>query len=165
MDRPAFISAICAQHGVSLDAAERAADRRYGKSVEIPAADTRRLEKQIEHECDVMMMKLGFEIIRFSHPGKTKQTIGIADRRYYRRFRAFALAPMPIAVWVELKSATGRQRPGQELFQELVTACDEHYVIGGIEELAAWLVQQGIATRTGNELTPLGADPRSTENE
>lgn len=156
MDRAAFLAAMRDQ-GIPLDVAEREAEQRY-PTVEIPAADARRLEKQIEHECDVMMQKLGFEVIRFSHPGKTKQTPGIADRRYYRRPnvspRRLGSGWTPISVWFECKSAHGRQRPGQKLFQELVTACGEHYVIGGTEELAAWLVEQGIAPRVGTALDP-----------
>lgn len=46
MDRAAFVSNFRAQFAVSLDDAERAADRKFGKSVEIPAANVRRLEKQ-----------------------------------------------------------------------------------------------------------------------
>ena len=95
-----------------------------------------RLEKQIEHEGDVLMQKRGFEVIRFSHPGKTQQTPGIPDRRYYRRPRSDSPA---LVVWVEYKSAHGRQRPGQRLFQELAEACGESYVLGGIEKLTDWL--------------------------
>lgn len=157
MDRAAFVSALQLSHGVDPESAELAADRKFGQRVEIPAADARRLEKQIEHQCDVMMQKLGFEVIRFSHPGKTKQTIGIPDRRYMRRmFNRHARAVRrERCVWFECKAAGGRQRPGQKLFQELAMECGEAYVIGGIEELAEWLVEQGIATRVGNELEPI----------
>lgn len=164
MDRAAFVSNFRAQFGVSEDTAERAADRAIGRAVEIPATDSRRLEKQIEHECDVMMQKLGFEVIRFSHPGKTRQTPGIPDRRYYHRNRIRLVGrDMTVAyfvVWVEFKSATGTQRPGQKLFQELVTDCGEDYVLGGVEELVKWLVDRGVAKRVGDQLEPADTGAR-----
>lgn len=168
MDRAAFVSSFREQYpGADPGAIERAADRKFGPPVvEIPAADARRLEKQIEHQCDVMMQKLGFEVIRFSHPGKTRQTPGISDRRYMRRARVVDVrdwrgvvdhqATRPaVCVWFECKSASGQQRPGQKLFQELVEACGEHYVLGGVEELATWLVEQKIARRVGTALEPI----------
>jgi len=124
--------------------------RTFGAPDSVSAAvDARALEKQIERAGDVLMQQLGFEVIKFSHPGKTQQTPGIPDRRYYRRPRIVERIDgrfwtPPLAVWVEYKSATGSQRPGQKLFEEMVVACDEHYVLGGIAELRAWLVAQGI---------------------
>lgn len=109
-----------------------------------------RSEKGIEAAGDRLMQEHGFEVIRFSHPGKTRQTEGIPDRRYYRRPRApHAGGPWTatnmraeaLVVWVEYKSANGHQRPGQKLFQELAEACGEPYVLGGIAELSAWLAQ------------------------
>jgi hypothetical protein len=91
------------------------------------------LEKQIEHEGDVMMQRLGFEAIRFSHPGKTRHTAGIPGRRYYRRPRAGSLA-LGVGRVQERRWATTPTK----LFQELVEACSEAYVIGGLGELAAW---------------------------
>lgn len=148
MDRATFVLAARAQ-GVPLDQAERRAAELYG------AVEDRRTEKQIEHAGDVLMQKLGFTVIRFSHPGKTKQTPGIPDRLYLRRPRRQmgVLASgqevpyarlKALSVWVEYKSASGQQRPGQKLFQELVTACGHNYVLGGIAELTAWLDAQGI---------------------
>lgn len=126
--------------------------KRTAAAADVPVVDQAALEKSIEHAGDVLMQKLGFEVIRFSHPGKTKQTEGIADRRYYHRGRQ-------LAVWWEAKSATGVQRPGQKLFQELVTACGEPYVLGTHDDLMAWLVDHRIATRVvtprGDVLEPL----------
>lgn len=125
-------------------------------AVALAPIDVAALEKQVEHEGDQLMQKLGFEVIRFSRPGKTKQTPGIPDRRYYRRPRVVSQetrpdglvlrhTTKPIVVWVEYKSATGEQRPGQKLFQELCTECGEAYVLGGLAELQTWLVERGIA--------------------
>jgi hypothetical protein len=148
------------------EAAARAKLGLSGSGVDVPAIDERALEKQIEKDSDDMMLKLGFEAIKFSHPGKTMQTPGISDRRYYRRPRVIQRSDGQYVtkawcVWVELKSSTGRQRPGQKLFQELVTACGEHYVVGGIEPLVAWLVEHRIAERVGNVLEPIADDGHS----
>lgn len=130
--------------GVGHDAAVREADAKFrGLEFDEERFDAR-LEKHIEHDGDVMMQKAGFEVIRFSHPGKTRQTPGIPDRRYYRRPRETErpsgryLQPA-LVVWVEYKSASGKQRPGQKLFQEMCEACGEPYVRGGLDELSAWL--------------------------
>ena len=131
LERAAYIASLQGA-GVARSAAERMATEKFGPAVVVDA----RTEKDIEHLGDVMMQKLGFEVIRFSHPGKTKQTPGIADRLYIRRPRS---PHAGIAVWVEYKSATGRQRPGQAMFQELVTSVGQHYVLGGLDELSAWL--------------------------
>jgi hypothetical protein len=158
--REAFIAQLRAAN-VDGAAAEREATRRYGPAgsgAAIPTVDARALEKQIEHACDVLMQKLGFDVLRFSHPGKTMQTEGISDRRYMRRAR---IVDSPrggkhwqraVCVWFEAKSATGEQRPGQALFEELVEACGEEYVCGGVDELTAWLITNKIAERVGDEL-------------
>lgn len=108
-------------------------------------ADDERLEKLHELEGDRQMRALGFEVVKFSHPGKTKQTPGIPDRRYYHRARRLVL-------WWEAKSATGRQRPDQRYFQEMCEACGEIYVLGTDRDLFAWLVEQRIAAWTIGDL-------------
>lgn len=113
--------------------------------------DPRALEKQHEAAGDRLLQRLGFSVIRFSHPGKTQQTEGISDRKYYRPPRvieergAEILRPA-FTFWWEAKSSTGRQRPGQKLFQELVTSCGELYALGTYAELEAWLQAHGIDT-------------------
>src|SRR5579884_3775958 len=86
-DYDAFVQQLeCA--GVGHEAAVRDAYSRLGRppaTIATRAVDDAQLEKAIEHVGDLLMQELGFEVIRFSHPGKTKQTEGIADRRYYRR--------------------------------------------------------------------------------
>ncbi len=100
--------------------------------------DDDRIEKAIEHEADKQLRALGFEVVKFSHPGRTKQTPGIADRRYYHRSRR-------LAFWWEAKSPTGRQRPDQKLFQEMCDAVGDLYVLGTDQDLFTWLVARGIA--------------------
>ncbi len=96
-------------------------------------------EKAIEHECDKLAQKAGGRVIRFSHPGKTQQTPGIADRLYCFPARR-------LAVWWEVKAPHGAQRPGQVLFEELVTASGHEYACGGIGDLRAWLIARGFGT-------------------
>ena len=90
-------------------------------------------EKAIEHACDQLAQKAGARVIRLSHPGKTRQTVGIADRLY-----CFPRAEL--ALWFEVKTPRGAQRPGQVLFEEIVTASGHQYACGGIGDLKAWLV-------------------------
>lgn len=139
--------------GVPRQKAIAEANRRLGISgVATPEQlelDEDRLEKEIELNADKQLRALGFEIVKFSQPGKTKQTPGIADRRYYHRARR-------LAFWWEAKSATGRQRPDQRLFQELVEASGDLYVLGTDQDLFNWLVARRIAARgPGGTLEPL----------
>jgi hypothetical protein len=108
-------------------------------------ADDERLEKLHELEGDKQMRALGFEVVRFSHPGRTKQTPGIPDRRYYHR-------PRRLVLWWEAKSATGRQRPDQRWFQEMCEACGEIYVLGTDRDLFTWLVAHRVAAWTVGDL-------------
>jgi hypothetical protein len=108
-------------------------------------ADDERLEKAIEHAGAKQMAALGFEVVKFSHPGRTKQTPGIPDRRYYHRARRLVL-------WWEAKSPTGRQRPDQRWFQEMCEACGETYVLGTDRDLFTWLVEHRIAAWTVGDL-------------
>jgi hypothetical protein len=124
------------------------------RTSDVPSADQleaedARLEKEHELAGDRQLKALGFEVVKFSHPGKTKQTPGIPDRRYYHRARR-------IAFWWEAKSATGTQRPDQRGFQEMCDAVGDLYVLGTDQDLFAWLVERGIAVRDecGNLVTP-----------
>lgn len=157
----AAVESLQRDYGISRERAVTMARQTFGPpTVATPDVDDAALEKAIEAACDRLMQELGFEVIRFSHPGKTKQTEGIADRRYYRRPRILERrdgryqAPA-ITLWFEAKSGSGRQRPGQKLFEELVTACGEAYVCGTHEALIDWLVAQRLAQRVGDRLEPV----------
>lgn len=133
------------RQGATLSRAEAVVTKKLGPAPLAIEVNIDALEKQIEHEGDNLMRALGFEVVRFSHPGRTKQTPGIADRRYYHRARR-------LSCWWEAKSATGRQRPDQRVFQEMVEACGESYVLGTHVELLAWLLEQHVISG----LTPEG---------
>jgi hypothetical protein len=140
---------------VIAEADRRAELRRRGLPFDTPLehlrtpaerdAEDDRLEKLHELAGDKQMVALGFEVVKFSHPGKTKQTPGIPDRRYFHRARKLVL-------WWEAKSATGRQRPDQRYFQEMCEACGEIYVLGTDRDLFTWLVEHRVAAWTVGEL-------------
>lgn len=99
-------------------------------------------EKDVEAQCDTLMRNLGWRLVRFSQPRHTMQSFGIPDRRYYPPKRS-AITRCPF--WFEVKKKGGKQRPDQKEFQQMCADHDEHYVIGGLEELAAHLREQKIA--------------------
>jgi hypothetical protein len=114
-------------------------------------------EKRVEQLCDELARKLGAKVVKFSHPGKTKQTEGIADRLY-----CFVKHDPDhrIAVWWEVKSEAGKQRPGQREFEEWVTACDQLYGCGGFGDFKAWLVAHGmVESFEPDGTTPIMPDP------
>ncbi len=100
----------------------------------IDAVEFEMSEKAIEHACDQLAQKAGARVIRFSHPGKTQQTPGIADRLY-----CFPRAE--VALWMEIKTPRGEQRPGQVVFEEIITASGQLYLCGGVGDLRAWIVE------------------------
>ena len=118
-----------------------------------PAALEQELERVHELEGDRVMRSLGFDVIRFSRPGRTGQTEGIPDRRYYHRRRR-------LVFWWEAKAATGRQRPEQCEFQRMCEAVGDPYVLGTFDDLCAHLVAAGIAERDGSILIPTEIPPR-----
>lgn len=114
----------------------------------IDEAELGRLEKEIEHECDRIVLALGGKVVKFSHPSKTKQTPGIADRLY-------GFPWLRLAVWWEAKTPDGKQRPDQKLFQEDITSCGHEYALGGLGDFKAWLVARGVVAGFNVDGTPL----------
>lgn len=114
----------------------------------IDEAELGRLEKEIELACDRLVLSIGGRVVKFSHPGKTKQTPGIADRLY-------GFPWLQLAVWWECKTPAGKQRPDQKLFQEDVTSCGQSYALGGLGDLKHWLVTRGVVAGFHQDGTPL----------
>jgi hypothetical protein len=98
----------------------------------IDDAEIGKLEKEIEHAGDKITLAIGGRVIKFSHPGRTKQTPGIADRLY-------CFPRLKRAVWWEWKAPEGKQRPDQEIFEEDVTSCGHEYHVGGLGDYKRWL--------------------------
>lgn len=102
-------------------------------------AEVAESEAEVERVADQIMGALGFAIIRLSQRRASKVTAGVPDRYYVHPRRL-------LAVWVELKSATGRPRPEQLQFAQLCRDADLAHVLGGIDALRAWLVENRVAT-------------------
>lgn len=102
-------------------------------------ADVAELEADVERAADRLMGMLGFATIRLSQRRASKVTAGVPDRYYVHPRRL-------LAVWVELKSSTGRPRPEQLQFARLCEDADVDHVLGGIDALRAWLVENNVAT-------------------
>lgn len=89
-------------------------------------------EKDVERNCDSLMSKLCWDVVKFSQPRNTMQTLGIPDRKYYHVTRK-------LTFWFECKRPGGKQRAAQKQFQRICEACGETYVLGGLDELQAAL--------------------------
>lgn len=112
-------------------------------------------EKKVEAAGDELMKLFGFTPIRFSQARATMQTRGIPDRRYYlsvpasyveRPHATYVSFAQHRVVWWEAKAGT-KQSAAQKNFQELVESCGETYLLGGVEALENYLVEQGLAKR------------------
>jgi hypothetical protein len=111
-------------------------------------ADDARLEKAIVVAGTKQMRALGFTAWNLSQARASKIAAGVPDVLFTHPARG-------IAVYWEAKSATGRQRPDQRVFQEHCTATGMPYVLGPDTALYDWLIAQGIAFEEGGLLVPL----------
>jgi hypothetical protein len=120
------------------------------------------LEEEHLNAGDKLLRALGFEILAMSHYKLQKKTPGIADRRCYRRPRAFErtiaayttrlFSAPAIAFWWEAKSEEGEQRQAQREFEQLVTDCGELYCLGTHADLVTFLIDQGFCVREGDNI-------------
>lgn len=145
-----IVSGLVAQ-GIPRERAESVARREIGVPVQpTHEGPTLAQEKAVEHAGDRLMRAHGFTVIRFSQPRATKQTAGIPDRRYYRPPRIveregarFMDSLHGYALWWEAKTSEGKQSPAQKVFQELVEACGETYLVGTDAVLCEYLRANG----------------------
>jgi hypothetical protein len=98
-------------------------------------------------EGDRLMRALGFTV-SFSQKKRAKVTPGIPDRKFYHRGRHLTL-------WWEAKADWGRARPRSAISTRWREACGEIVVCGPLENLKTWLVEAGVATRTGDTFEPV----------
>lgn len=103
--------------------------------------NTRVPERVVQQQIVHLLRSLGAQVWvlgtvrpRGDTPG-TRQTPGIGDLFACLRGRA---------LWVECKAAGGRLRPEQAVFRAAVRETPCHHVVGGVDEVVAWLVAQGI---------------------
>jgi hypothetical protein len=101
------------------------------------AEEDLRLEKEVEHAGDRLMLAHGFSVVRFSQPRATKQTPGISDRLYIHSRRT-------LAVWWEAKTGNGVQSPAQRAFQELIQSVGWRYLVGTTRVLEIFLGEQRV---------------------
>jgi hypothetical protein len=118
----------------------------------IDADEIGNLEKAIEHACDKLTLALNGRIVKFSHPGKTKQTPGVADRIY-------AFPRLALITWWEHKTPENKQDPAQVDFEQLVTSCGHEYHAGGLGDYKQWLVTRGVVAGFSPDGTPLPVVP------
>lgn len=140
-----YLVASMTEIGVPREKAEAAARRELG--IQPPSemqmlrdqALVAQLEDDIVDDGDRIMLALGFAVIRLSQKRRSKITEGVPDRRYYHSGRKLFL-------WWEAKAAWGRQSNPQREFQMLCDATEDPYVLGGLDQLRAWLVDHQVAT-------------------
>jgi len=82
--------------------------------------------------------QLGVEVVSFSQPRATMQTIGIPDLKLY-------IPRKGATAWLECKRPVGGvQSDAQQHFQAMAEECGETYLLGGYEEVMGWLRTVGV---------------------
>lgn len=114
----------------------RAPRGRVGASTRVP-------EKAVQQQCVALLRSLGARVWvlgtvrgKGDHPG-TRQTPGVSDVIAFLRGSC---------LFLECKAAGGKLRPEQADFQEAALSCGApvYHVVGGVNDLFAWLVDRGI---------------------
>lgn len=100
-------------------------------------------EKAVQAQCVALLRSLGAQVwvlgtvrARGDHPG-TRQTPGVSDVIAFLR---------GACLFLECKAAGGKLRPEQVVFREAALSCGApvYHVVGGVNELFAWLVERGV---------------------
>lgn len=140
-----LVDQIVTQWRVPRDRAEAAARRELGIEPRSALEEIRddaliaELEDDVVDAGDRMMQNLGFVPIRLSQKRRSKVTAGIPDRYYVHERRK-------IVVWWEAKTVRGVASPAQLQFQRLHHNAGVHHVLGPLDALRAWLVENDVAT-------------------
>lgn len=156
-----MVEQIMTQWRVPREKAEAAARRELGihprSAMEALRDDAliAQLEDDVVAEGDRIMQSLGFVPIRLSQKRRSKVTAGVPDRHYIHPRRK-------LAVWWEAKATRGQARPEQRQFLELCQQAGVNHVLGGLDELRAWLTLQRVAEF--DELLQPHPIPFTTEN-
>lgn len=110
---------------------------RRGKAPHIARVPERVVQQQIVH----LLRSLGAQV----------WVLGTTRRRgdYHGTMMSPGLPDLIASVrghmlMVECKAAGGRLRPEQRVFQQACQDCGVAHVVGGVDEVVAWLVAQGI---------------------
>lgn len=95
---------------------------------------------------------LGTKRPRGDHPG-TCQTPGLPDLYAFLPAPPLALPALRrrTALWIEAKAAGGRATDAQRAFAIECHASHVAHVLGGVDEVIHWLIEQGYLKREGSE--------------
>jgi hypothetical protein len=106
-------------------------------------------EKVIQAQVVALLRSIGAQVYvlgtrrpRGDHPG-TCQTPGLPDLYAFLPQAPLRLRYGPLALWVEVKAAGGRASAAQETFVDQCQASDVPHVIGGVDDVLAFLVVGG----------------------
>lgn len=97
-------------------------------------------EKDVERQLDRLMQTLGWKVIRLSQPRRSMVSIGLPDRRYLSSVHRHSF-------WCEVKRPGGKQSDKQKEFQAMVESAGDDYVLGGVQEVMAYLSAKGFIPR------------------
>ena len=99
-------------------------------------------EKVVQRQCVHLLRSLGglVWVLGTSRPRTdqhrgTCQTPGLPD---------VIAAVKGRMVMLECKAAGGRLRPEQAVFRQACQDCGVHHIVGGVEDVYRWLVQEGL---------------------
>lgn len=80
-------------------------------------------EKQIQQDIRSALLTVGFDVVSFSQPRATMQSVGIPD--LYARHMAWGLR-----VWVEVKTPKGKLSLDQKVWHEIERAAGGIVIVG-----------------------------------
>ena len=112
-----------------------------GRPRRVLARQGRVPEKVVQAQCVRLLRSLGGLVWTLGTSRRatdyhgTMQTPGLPDVIFAIRGRMGML---------ECKAAGGKLRPEQAVFRQACADCGVHHITGGVEELFAWLVAEGI---------------------
>ena len=136
-------TALLAQAERTDDPTRKGAGYRPRASQGRAGALPRIAEKAVQAQCVALLRSLGARVwvlgtvrAKGDHPG-TRQTPGFPDVNAFIR---------GCCLYLEVKAAGGKLRPEQADFREAALSCGApvYHVVGGVDELFAWLVERGI---------------------
>jgi hypothetical protein len=94
-------------------------------------------EKDEQREIRRIFLRRGAVVYWLSQARKTGQTPGVPDLLAFDPFRGL--------VFIEVKGAGGKARPEQLEFRELCLAAGVHHVLGGVQAVKTFLLEESDA--------------------
>jgi hypothetical protein len=116
----------------------------------LPMAKARLPEKLVQSQIVNLLRSIGGVVYtlgtrrpRGSLDFSTRQTAGIPDLYAFLPAPAAQAAIGASALWIEVKTATGRASPEQLAFESWCTLAKVPYVRGGVDDVVAFLMRTG----------------------